>query len=39
VTSASVFVDYTIHRATLENSIQEADATSRIWALGFTVGI
>jgi hypothetical protein len=40
VTSASIFVDYTIHHATLEDSRpNQIDATSRIWALGFTVGI
>ena len=39
VTSASIFVDYTIHRATLEDTRHDLDATSRIWGLGFTVGI
>jgi Outer membrane protein beta-barrel domain len=40
VTSASIFVDYTIHHATLEDGRHEqVGATSRIWALGFTVGI
>ena len=36
---ASVFVDYTIHHAGLENTRSELDATSRIWSLGFTVGL
>lgn len=40
VTSASVFVDYTIHRAKLEDGqAREVDATTRMWGLGFTVGI
>lgn len=37
--NASLFVDYTIHHATLRSTTQEVDETSRIWALGFTVGI
>jgi Outer membrane protein beta-barrel domain len=40
VTSASIFVDYTIHHATLEDARpNQIDATSRILALGFTVGL
>jgi len=39
VTSASIFVDYTVHRATLEDQREQVDATSRMWGLGFTVGI
>jgi hypothetical protein len=38
VTSGSLFVDYTIHHATLENTRGKVDETSRIWGLGFTVG-
>jgi len=37
--NASLFIDYTIHRTTLENPREKVEATSRIWALGFTVGI
>jgi hypothetical protein len=38
--NASVFVDYTIHHATLQDSRNnQVDETSRVWALGFTVGI
>ena len=37
--NASLFVDYTVHRTTLENTREKVDATSRIWGLGFTVGI
>ena len=39
ITSASLFVDYTIHHATLTDTRGQVDETSRIWALGFTVGI
>ena len=39
VSNASLFVDYTIHRTTLESTREKVDATSRIWGLGFTVGI
>jgi hypothetical protein len=37
-TSTSIFVDYTIHHATIANAREEVPATSRMWALGFTVG-
>jgi hypothetical protein len=37
--NASIFVDYTVHHASLENTRGKVDETSRIWALGFTVGI
>ena len=37
--NASLFIDYTVHRTTLENTREKVDATSRIWGLGFTVGI
>ena len=37
--NASLFVDYTVHRTTLENASARVDATSRMWGLGFTVGI
>jgi hypothetical protein len=38
--NASVFVDYTIHRATLEDArANEVGATSRIWAVGFAIGL
>jgi hypothetical protein len=37
--NASIFVDYTIHHASLENTRGQVDETSRIWGLGFTVGI
>jgi hypothetical protein len=37
---ASIFVDYTIHHATLEDARSNSvGATSRIWGLGFLVGI
>jgi hypothetical protein len=39
IANASIFVDYTIHHATLEDSRDKVDATSRVWGLGFTVGI
>jgi outer membrane protein with beta-barrel domain len=39
VTHASIFVDYMIHHASLENTRGKLDETSRIWGLGFTVGI
>ncbi len=40
LTSASIFVDYTLHRATLEDGgAREVDATTRVWGLGFSVGI
>jgi hypothetical protein len=39
VSNASLFVDYSIHRATLSNTRGEVDATSRMWGLGFTIGI
>jgi len=39
IKNASVFVDYTIHHATLENTRGQVGETSRIWGLGFTVGI
>lgn len=38
-TSTSLFVDYTVHQATLVNARQEADVSSRMWALGFTIGL
>jgi Outer membrane protein beta-barrel domain len=38
--SASLFVDYTVHHATLEDARNnKLDEISRIWALGFTIGI
>jgi opacity protein-like surface antigen len=39
VTGASLFVDYTIHHATLENTRIKVDETSRVWGLGFTLAI
>jgi len=39
IRNASLFVDYTIHHASLENTRGKVDETSRIWGLGFTVGI
>jgi hypothetical protein len=39
ITNASLFVDYTIHHATLTDTRGQVPETSRIWALGFTVGI
>jgi hypothetical protein len=40
LTSASIFVDYTIHRATLEDgAAREIDATTRVWGLGVAIGI
>ena len=39
--NASLFVDYTVHQATLENSAgtTKVDDNTRVWGLGFTVGI
>jgi outer membrane protein with beta-barrel domain len=38
--NASIFVDYTIHHTTLGDMQQsKLDSTSRIWGLGFTVGL
>jgi opacity protein-like surface antigen len=37
-TKMSVFVDYTLHHATLSNVQDDLSETSRIWALGVTVG-
>jgi Outer membrane protein beta-barrel domain len=39
VANASLFVDYNIHSATLEATSGKVQETSRIWALGFTVGL
>ena len=39
LTNGSVFVDYNVHHATLEDTRDKRDATERIWALGFSVGI
>jgi Outer membrane protein beta-barrel domain len=40
LTNASLFVDYTVHHAPLEDARHnKLDETSRIWALGFTIGI
>lgn len=39
ISNAALFVDYTIHHASLENMRGKLDETSRIWSLGFTVGI
>jgi hypothetical protein len=39
VSNASLFVDYSIHRVTLKDTRGQLDATSRIWGLGFTIGI
>lgn len=37
--SASLFVDYTIHRATLEDArSNQVEETSRVWGLGFLIG-
>jgi hypothetical protein len=38
--NASLFIDYTVHRTTLESMRNDkVDSTLRIWGLGFTVGI
>lgn len=38
--NASVFVDYTIHRANLADArSNEIGATSRVWAIGFAIGL
>lgn len=39
VANASLFVDYTLHRTTLVNTREEVDAISRMWSLGFTIGL
>ncbi|HEY0193080.1 MAG TPA: outer membrane beta-barrel protein [Kofleriaceae bacterium] len=37
---ASIFVDYTFHKTTLENDARQSiDATSGMWGLGVTVGL
>lgn len=36
---AALFVDYNVHHATLEDTRHKVDETTRIWSLGFTVGI
>ncbi len=35
----SVWVDYSLHRATLDNGAAELDAGSRMWTAGLSVGI
>ncbi len=39
LTNASIFVDYNVHRATLESQANKVDSTTRMFGLGFTVGI
>ena len=39
IANASLFVDYNVHHATLADTRHEVDETTRIWSLGFTVGI
>lgn len=36
---ASIFVDYTYHKSTLDNDRGSVDATSGMWGLGVTVGL
>lgn len=37
--NASIFVDYNIHHATLDATRFSKDETTRIWGLGFSIGI
>lgn len=37
--NASIFVDYTVHHATLTSARFDVDDTLRIWSLGLTVGL
>lgn len=37
--NASIFVDYTYHKATLDNDRGSVDTTSGMWGLGVTVGL
>ncbi|HEX7836406.1 MAG TPA: outer membrane beta-barrel protein [Kofleriaceae bacterium] len=39
LTNASIFVDYNIHHATLDATRFSKDETTRIWGLGFSIGI
>lgn len=40
VTNASIFLDYTVHSASLDNGGRtKLDETYRLWTLGFSVGI
>jgi hypothetical protein len=40
VSNASLFADLNVHRVTLEaQDNNKLDTTTRIWSLGFTVGI
>lgn len=39
ISNASIFVDYNVHRVTLESMATKVDATTTVWGLGFTVGI
>ena len=36
---ASIFVDYTFHKATLDNTQGSVDTSSGMWGLGLTVGL
>jgi hypothetical protein len=38
-TGASVFVDYTVHRAGLESPLYQHTEWSRMWGLGFTLSL
>jgi len=41
LTSASIFVDYTLHHSSLNSDVSKSsvDETYRMWTLGFSVGI
>jgi len=39
LTNASLFVDYNVHRVTLESEANKVDSTTRMWGVGFTIGI
>jgi len=39
ISNASLFVDYNVHRVTLESMATKVDTTVGIWGLGLTVGI
>ncbi len=39
IANASIFVDYNVHRATLESPRITTDATEQVWGLGILVGL
>jgi len=39
ISNASLFLDYTVHRATLKDSRDSVDATTGMFGIGFTIGL